>query len=74
MHWARHKSGLKFQSDCGQPFTAGESGTLVFKVGQLNSSWGKKFGELKNTVQYNLLTFQLTSEKVNVSLSHQSKI
>lgn len=74
MHWTRHRSGLKFQSNCGQPFTAWESGTLVFKVGQWNSSGGKKFNSLKNTAWYNLLTFRGTSGKVNVSLDHQSKI
>ena len=39
-----------------------------------NSSGGKKFDSLKNTAWYNLLTFQVTREKVNVSLDHQSKI
>ena len=32
------------------------------------------FDSLKNTAWYNLLTFQVPSEKVNVSLDHQSKI
>lgn len=54
MHWARHKSGLKFQSNCGLPFTAWESGTLVFKLS------AKLFGREKVWLTGKYCAVQLT--------------